>query len=79
MGISSPHFSNARDSCSRIVGVSSQWVATKRGVDEKIISSILGASTSIFPVLAPMNTFTPQVSLGLMLLTSSILSLVAPR
>ena len=62
-----------------MVGVSSQWVAITSGVAAKMPSRAAGSSTSMLPVLAPMNTLTPQADAGSTDLMASRLSLVAPQ
>ena len=78
-GISSPYLSRARASFARIVGVCSQWVATSRGALAKMPSSVRSSSTSMLPVLEPMNTLMPHARCRSTAFTASRLSLVAPR
>ncbi len=78
-GIASPKRARHVSSLCFIVGVCSQCVATRQGALAKILSRICSSSTSIFPVEAPINTFTPQACEAVSAFSSSRLSFVAPK
>ena len=87
-GISSPYVSMALARFSLIVASSSQCTSTGFSLIANSLSSVSPASTSMFPVDDPMNTFTPAMSSGVIPVDSSpavirrqissTLSLVAP-